>query len=167
MEVYIHVASFLLSNESKVCWEFTNWCVGYPIQGSKSSLFAEMDFFLVCTYVGCVCLGSVLIIYLSDLSSCLVCKHLCLHYLQYYSHNTPPPTIPSSPIFSSFPLFPPPSPTFLHSPCWRSHSIPLSSFPLPLCLNGFMVYTWLRAIATYLWLWLHLIAWIIGMEVFD
>ena len=156
----------------KFCWEFTNWCVGYPIHGSKSSLFAEMDFFLVCTYVGCVCSRSVLIIYLSDLSSCLVCKPFCLHYLQYYSHNTPPLTIPSSPIFSSFlpPLIPPPlppPPNVLHSPCWPSHSIPLSSFPLPLCLNGFMVYTWLRAIATYLWLWLHLIAWVIGMEVFN
>ena len=75
------------------------WVI-YPIQGSKSSLFAEMDFFLVCTYVGCVCLGSVLIIYLSDFSSCLVCKPLCLHYLQYYSpshhpfipHPSPPPS---------------------------------------------------------------------------
>ena len=77
--------------------------MGYPIQGSKSSLFAEMDFFLVCTYVGCVCLGSVLIIYLSDLSSCHVCKPLCLHYLHILLPQHAPSHHPLTPIFSSLP----------------------------------------------------------------
>ena len=85
---------------------------------------ALLDFFLVCTYMGCVCLGSVLIIYLSDLSSCLVCKPFCLHYLQYHSHNTPPLIIPSSPIFSSF-LPPSPQMSFIR------HADPLTPFPFP------------------------------------
>ena len=121
--------------------------------------------FLVCTYVGCVCLGSVSLF-------TLVIYHLVLfaNHCVSITYNSTPTTHPLSPslhpqFFSSLP--PSPLPHLFHSPCWPSHSIPFSSFPLPLCLNGFMVYTRLRAIATYLWLWHHLIAWIIGMEVFN
>ena len=102
--------------------------MGYPIQGSKSSLFAEMDFFLVCTYVGFVCLGSVLIIYLSDLSSCRVCKPLCLHYLQYITPTTHPLSPSPHPhLFLS--SLPPPPPFFiLHANALTPFSFPPSLF---------------------------------------